>query len=216
MLKQSEVAEKMAALGCHVNTKKISKWETNYTSPSVDEFLALCHVLDVRDIQWEFAVRHIGPLAGFNAAGRQKAKELLDLLFKIDEYRDEPAQSGGTPRLLRLYDIAVSAGTGNFLEDSNFKMIEAPSYVPASADFALCISGDSMEPLYRDSQIIWIKEQLEIRDGEIGVFLYDGNTYCKVLVMEEGGVVLRSLNESYDDITVNENNVFRVFGKVVS
>jgi phage repressor protein C with HTH and peptisase S24 domain len=48
------------------------------------------------------------------------------------------------------------------------------------------------------------------------VFLYDGNTYCKLLVEAEGGLVLRSLNESYDDISVNENNVFRVLGKVVS
>lgn len=217
MLKQSDVADKMAALGCSVNPTKVSKWETDYTEPSVREFLALCHVLDVKDMQWEFAGRHTGLLAGFNNAGRKKARELLDLLFKIEEYRDDPQETVySKPRLLPLYDIAVSAGTGNFLEEGNFKMISVPDYVPGSADFALRISGNSMEPLYRDKQIIWVKEVPVVRDGEIGIFLYDGNAYCKIFVEEQDGVYLRSMNEAYDDIPVNENNVFKVFGKVVS
>ena len=216
-LTQAELAGRIRARGADAADKYISKWEKGYYSPSIEQFLALCDALDVRDIQWEFAGRHTGPLAGFNDRGRKKAGEMLAMLFKIDEYRDEPQEASGEgPRLLRLYEIPVSAGTGNFLDESAYEMIEAPDYVPAGADFALRISGDSMEPLYRDRQIIWVREQPVLEPGEIGVFFYDGGAYCKRYADTRDGPVLRSLNEAYADIGIDERGEFRVIGKVIA
>ena len=120
------------------------------------------------------------------------------------------------PRILRLYNLPVSAGTGNFLDDSSYEEIEAPSYVPVAVDFALRVSGDSMEPLIRDGQVIWVREQEILDSGEIGIFAYSGDVYCKKLIADGARAYLRSLNPVYDDIEILEDFGFTAIGKVVS
>ena len=120
-----------------------------------------------------------------------------------------------SPRLLRLYDIPVSAGTGNFLSDSSYEMIEAPNYVPIAVDFALRVSGDSMEPLLQDGQVIWVKEQDVLDNGDIGIFTYSDDVYCKKLIADGRKAYLRSLNSAYEDIEILEDYGFSVLGKVV-
>jgi len=119
------------------------------------------------------------------------------------------------PRMLRLYDIPVSAGMGNFLDDSGYEMIEAPSYVPVAVDFALRISGDSMEPLLQDGQVIWVKEQELLDSGEIGIFTYSDDVYCKKLIADGARAYLRSLNPDYEDIEIKEDFGFSTIGRVV-
>lgn len=56
-------------------------------------------------------------------------------------------------------NLAVSAGTGEFLEEGNFEMVSFPEKsVPKGADFGVRVSGDSMEPVYHDGQIVWVEE----------------------------------------------------------
>lgn len=52
-----------------------------------------------------------------------------------------------------LFDLPVSAGTGQFLDSDRFSEIEVGDEVAASADFGVRVAGDSMEPLYLDGQI---------------------------------------------------------------
>jgi len=154
-------------------------------------------------------------------------REFIDLLLHVDMYKEglerrhSPAETADTdtdepPRILRLYDIPVSAGTGNFLDDSSYEEIEVPSYVPAAVDFALRISGDSMEPLLRNEQVIWVKEQEVLDSGDIGVFIYSGDVYCKKLIADGANAYLRSLNPIYADVKIKEDFGFKVIGKVVS
>jgi len=212
---QKDVAAKLSGYGFSVNPKTIYNWEKGLAQPSVPQFLALCDILGVDDVLWRFAGIHKGPYAGLNNSGRQKAREFIDLLFYIDIYRDDPEEYRDTPRLLPLYDIPVSAGTGNFLDGSSYEMIEAPGYVPAGADFALRVSGDSMEPLFQDGQIIWLKEREVLNSGEIGVFIYFDEVYCKKLILGGGKAYLRSINQKYEDIEINEDFGFKTIGKVV-
>jgi len=215
-LMQKEVAAKLSACGFSVSAKTIYNWEKGLAQPSIPIFLTLCDILGVDDVLWQFAGIHKGPYAGLNQDGRQKAREFIDLLFYIDMYRDDPDESDDTLRLLRLYDIPVSAGTGNFLDNSGYEMIEAPGYVPASASFALRVSGDSMEPLFQDGQVIWVKEQDVLGSGDIGIFIYFDDVYLKKLVIDGDKAYLRSLNPEYEDIEVKEDFGFTSIGKVVS
>jgi len=215
-LMQKDIAARLSAYGYTVSSKTIYNWEKGLAQPSIPQFIALCDILGVDDVLWRFAGIHRGPYSGLNQAGRQKARELIDLLFHIDMFRDDPEEFSETPRLLRLYDIPVSAGSGNFLDDSSYEMIEAPGYVPASADFALRVTGDSMEPLFQDGQLIWVKEQETLSSGEIGIFIYFGEVYCKKLVIGGDSAALRSLNPNYEDIEIMEDFGFKTIGKVVS
>ena len=214
-LTQKSLAERMGEHGFVVYNKTIYNWEKGLAQPSVPHFLALCDILGVDDALWTFAGLRRGPYAGLNQAGREKAREFISLLFHIDMYRDEPATRDDALRLLRLYDIPASAGTGNFLDESGYEMIEAPDYVPPDADFALRVSGDSMEPLFQDGQVIWIKEQEALGSGDIGIFTYFDDVYCKKLVADGGKAFLRSLNPAYEDIEIKEDYGFKTIGKVV-
>ena len=51
----------------------------------------------------------------------------------------------------------------------------------------------------------------EVRIGEIGAFMYDGEAYIKVL----GNKKLISLNKNYPDKEISEDTQFEVIGKVV-
>ena len=215
-LMQKDVASRLSGYGFSVSAKTIYNWEKGLAQPNAGQFLALCDVLGVDDVLWQFAGIQKGPYAGLNQAGRKKAREFIDLLFHVSMYRDDTEGYNETPRLLRLYDIPASAGTGNFLDDSGYELIEAPDYVSPSVDFALRISGDSMEPLFQDTQIIWVKEQDALNSGDIGIFTYSGDVYCKKLVVNGDGAYLRSLNPVYEDIEIKEDFGFKTIGKVVS
>ena len=212
---QKDVAAKLSGYGFSVSSKTIYNWEKGLAQPSIPHFLALCDILGVDDALWRFAGIHKGPYAGLNQAGRQKAREFIDLLFHIDMYRDDPEEFNEAPRLLRLYDIPASAGIGNFLEESGYEIIEAPGYVPTAADFALRVSGDSMEPLFQDGQVIWVKEREVLNSGDIGVFIYFDEVYLKKLIIDDGKAYLRSLNPDYDDIEIKDDFGFKTIGKVV-
>jgi len=213
---QKDVAAKLSGFGINISAKTIHNWEKGLAMPNAQQFLALCDILGVDDVLWQFAGIHRGAYAGLNQEGRQKAREFIGLLFQIDAYRDEPEEPTDSPRLLRLYDIPVSAGCGNFLDESGYEMIKAPAYVPLSADFALKVSGDSMEPLLQDGQIIWVKEQERLNNGDIGIFMYSGDVYCKELIIDGSRLFLRSRGKGYDDIEVVEDYGFKAIGKVVS
>ena len=213
---QKDVAAKLSGYGFSVSAKTIYNWEKGLAQPNAGQFLALCDILGVDDVLYQFAGVHRGPYAGLNQDGRRKAREFIDLLFRIDIFRDDPEEYYEAPRLLRLYDIPVSAGTGNFLDDSSYEMIEPPDYAPATADFALRIYGDSMEPLIQDGQVIWVRGQDALNSGEIGIFVYSSEVYCKKLIISGGRAYLRSLNPAYKDIEINEDMGFKTIGKVVA
>ena len=122
-----------------------------------------------------------------------------------DEYEIKPRRS------IRLYDIPVAAGTGMFLDSDSYEIIEADDTVPLEADYVVRASGDSMEPRFVDKQIIFAKEQRTLDEGEIGIFVINGDSYLKKL----GRGMLISLNPNYKPIRIRENDSFYICGKVV-
>lgn len=64
-------------------------------------------------------------------------------------------------------------------------MLLADDSVPADADYAVCISGDSMEPYIHDGQMVFVKETQELYDGDVGIFCVDGAMYCKQYYVDE-------------------------------
>ena len=214
-LMQKDVAARLSEYGFSVSSKTIYNWEKGLAYPGIPQFLALCDILGVDDVLWQFSGIHRGLYAGLNSAGREKARELIDLLFHIDMFRDDFEEDSEPPRLLRLYDIPASAGTGNFLDDSTYELIRVPADAPPDVDFALRISGDSMAPRLMDGQIIWVRNQKTLNNGEIGIFIYSGEVYCKELFADGRRVYLKSLNPEYQDIEVKDDFGFTTIGKVV-
>ncbi len=182
-MSQGAVAEYLSRNGWGVKTQAVSKWEKDSTLPNAAQFLLLCRLYHVTDVQRTFL--------------------------------KSAAEETGRPRRLPLYTLAVSAGTGQFLDSGGYDMVEVGSEVSPLADFGVRIAGDSMEPRFVHGQIVWVHRQSTLENGEIGVFLHNGEGFCKRLGQEAGTPLLLSLNSAYPPIRVREEDEFRVFGKVV-
>ena len=213
-INQTELAEAMSLRGFPVTNQAVSKWEKGATLPNAKQFLALCEILEIDDVRGEFSCGSEGIFAGLCREGRRLALDYVQLLRDSGRYanrREEPVYL----RSLPLYSLAVSAGTGQFLDGEDYEMVEVGAEVPDGANFGVRVAGDSMEPEFHDGQTVWVRQQRSLMTGEIGIFLYDGNAYLKQLVALEHSMALHSLNPAYADIVVSPELPLRVLGKVV-
>ena len=214
-LSQAELAVRLSMLGVDVTNQAVSKWESGSSVPNARQFIILCAALGVEDVLGEFTKGKYGAYAGLDSEGRRKLAEYKSLLISSGRYSIKKAPPHPV-RTLPLYSLAVSAGTGQFLDGENYEMVEVGAEVPEGANFGVRVAGDSMEPEYHDGQIVWVRQQRSLMTGETGIFLYDGCAYLKRLAAREDRMALRSLNPAYADILISPELPLRVLGKVLN
>ena len=142
-------------------------------------------------------------------AERQLDEQKNEEETKINEVSEKIVQLYGYD----YYDHAASAGTGQYLNDVRVERIELP--VDVDADFVIPIKGDSMEPDYHDGDLVFIQTSVDLNDGVIGVFNYNGEAYIKQLVIDTEQAYLHSLNPDYKDMPITPETDFRIIGEVV-
>jgi repressor LexA len=213
-LSQRELAARLELLGVSVTNQAVSKWEKGLTQPSAEQFLALCRALEVESISMTFLGGESGITHGLNAEGARRVREYADVLRASGMF--SPREPAIKKRILPLYSLAVSAGTGQFLDSSDYTPTEVGDEVPLSADFGVRVAGDSMAPRYQDGQIVWVSSRETLESGETGVFLYDDCAYIKRLVRRGGRVYLHSENPAYEDIEIGEYGCLHVLGRAVT
>lgn len=97
----------------------------------------------------------------------------------------------------------VSAGTGYDLEGNEFEPIQIIKTPEAEiADYALKVEGESMSPDFHTGDIVLVKEQPEIKIGQVGIFIYNNEGYIK----ERGKDYLISRNPEFDNIIPTEDS----------
>lgn len=129
----------------------------------------------------------------------------------------KPKRSGPMVEL-SVYDQPSAAGLGNYLDEPESHIEQyPPSVLPDGVDFGIVISGDSMEPKIHNGGTVFVRAQLSIEPGKIGIFVLNGQAYCKKLMVdrENQKVRLVSLNQKYDDIIVGEFDELRTVGRVL-
>ena len=214
-MSQKDMAESLKRYGVSVTNQAVSKWEKGTTLPNARQFIALCGVLDIDDVPGLFLGRKSSYLtAGLSREGVKKLREYSELLRLCGMYSEKQGEIVKL-RKLPLYDIGVSAGTGQFLDSDSYELVEVGDDVPLTANFGVRIAGDSMEPLFYNGQTVWVMQEREVRNGEVGIFFYDGDVYCKRFRRNAGGAELISENPEYMPIEILPEREFRVFGRVV-
>ncbi|HEL1979645.1 TPA: helix-turn-helix transcriptional regulator [Streptococcus suis] len=141
------------------------------------------------------------------------SSELLDKQNTVTYSKNTVNELQATYHTYNYYDQPASAGTGQYLNDVQVEQIELP--VNVNADFVVPIYGDSMEPEYHSGDYIFVKLSVDLSDGDIGVFAYNGDAYIKQLRITDQGAYLHSLNPDYDDIPITADTDFRTIGEVV-
>lgn len=148
----------------------------------------------------------------------RQAKALTYLEKQLLEQNEEETKINEVSEVIQLYsynyyDHPASAGTGQYLNDVRVEQIELP--IDVDADFVIPIKGDSMEPDYHDGDLVFIQTSVDLNDGVIGVFNYNGEAYIKQLVIDTEQSYLHSLNPKYKDMPITPETDFRIIGEVV-
>lgn len=112
-------------------------------------------------------------------------------------------------KIIKLYDIPASAG---FEDNVPYTKLYTSN---RNADFAIRISGDSMEPDIPDGSIVLVKKQQTINSGQIGIFIYDNEIRCKKYYKKKKIISLISLNKKYTPISISSNRRIDVIGVVL-
>lgn len=115
-------------------------------------------------------------------------------------------------RLLE-YHRSASAGGGVFiLGDEDVEQVGIPNVPGADeGDYAIKISGNSMEPDYYDGEVALVARDAPIKYGDVGIFIIDGKAYIK----EYGKTELISRNPESGNIIISEYANIVCMGKVV-
>lgn len=214
-LSQTQASEYLVSKGIDIKPYSVSRWESGSRTLGLDIFVILCECYKVRDIGYVLLGRkstHLRAdslLDGLNRSGKAHALNYINLLKDDPLFTDEPIVHES--RVYRLYNIPVSAGSGVYLDSDDYEEITADDLVPDETDYAVRVSGNSMEPKFYDGQILFIKEQQTLEEGEIGIFALNNESYVKRLVKN----TLESLNPRYKPIVINESDDIRIFGKVI-
>lgn len=130
-----------------------------------------------------------------------------DNIVDFNDYKDNKVNEAS------VYGY-VSAGTGEQIFDEPQFKVAVKGDVPIH-DLALQVNGNSMEPMFHDKEIIFIEKTHEIKNGQIGVFIIDGEAYVKKVYVEDDRLTLVSLNKSYRDLHFYENQSVELVGKVI-
>lgn len=145
----------------------------------------------------------------------EESKEILDLpnnIKDINAHKEAKEREKQKKKRFKLYDLPVSAGTGVYLDSSDYDMITVPlDDISDHADFAVRVSGDSMEDQYYDDDVLLVRIQPEVEYGELGIFIIDGEGYFK----QFGKDRLISLNKDYKDIVFNPGMEVSCKGRVL-
>lgn len=83
------------------------------------------------------------------------------------------------------------------------------------ADFALRCKGDSMTPTFLDGDLVLIRQQPEVDDGQIAAVGIDGEATLKHFYKTPGGVLLVSDNPKFAPMAYPAASAPIVYGKAV-
>lgn len=126
---------------------------------------------------------------------------------------DRNADENIPKRILPFYRTAASAGTGSYLFDETpVEYVNVPKTDKTSAaDYIMEVRGDSMEPKFYDGDCVLIQQAERIYEGQIGIFILNGESYIKKM----GSGELISLNPAYPPIKLHEYDDIRCAGRVL-
>lgn len=85
-------------------------------------------------------------------------------------------------------------------------------------DFCLRVKGDSMiDARIRDGDVVFVRQQPVVENGEIAVVLIDGEATLKRFYRNDGGVILKPENSKYRPRYYTEQDFkdIRVLGKAI-
>ena len=215
-----------------VTRSAIGNYETGVSFPKEDVLLRLFDCLQVDpNYLYRDSFRGGGEVISHNerillekyrclsAAGREAVRDLVSALcdYQDELQQEHPAQE---PRVIPLYRSPAAAGFASPVFGSDYDPLPVEGDVPAAAEFAVRVQGDSMAPWIPDGSVVYVNRD-PLKPGDVGIFCVDGESVCKQYSRDSRGTVyLFSLNRKRADADVvlppDSGRTLVCFGRVMS
>lgn len=117
-----------------------------------------------------------------------------------------PLPAGLLPVVKRRIPILghVAAGVP-IMAEREYEEYEDDTY-GISCDYVLRVEGDSMEPRVLDGDVVYVRQQPDVDDGQIAVVGVDDSVTLKVVYHLPNGLQLVSLNPKYKPMIYTQEN----------
>lgn len=144
--------------------------------------------------------------------------KLLDVpLSALVEREEAPMPENLRPVRARRIPLlgAIAAGEPIFAEEEHETYVDMGGGV--RADFALEVKGESMEPLYKDGDVVYIRRQDDVRDGQVAAVVVDDSATLKRVYHLPIGVQLMPINPAFAPMlfTAENSDSVRILGLAV-
>lgn len=202
-LSQEDFAQ---VIGCTKQT--ISNYERNTRKPDYETLEAIADVFNV-------------PMSFFLSEEEQREK--LDRIYRTyDIVKNQSYNRHSLPKnICQIYPDSgqrvrvlgeIAAGKPLYMDEDYETWVDAPM----KADFALIVRGDSMYPTYLDGDVVYIREQPDVDDGQVAAVAVDDSATLKHVYHLVNGINLISDNPAHLPIFVDPaEQEIRILGIVV-
>ena len=148
--------------------------------------------------------------------GKDIVQTIIDK--EIERIRNSKEDAPETKPVI-LFELAASAGAATPNDLSDYKIENLPADEVGNCEYAVRISGESMEPIIHDGDIVCFYQTTDLSDGDIGIFSVNGEIVCKHYYKDGGNnIYLVSHNEKYKKTNIylpsESNYTFRPYGRV--
>lgn len=210
-----------------VKRSTISMWETGKSTPSYQMLEQMARLFQVSVEEVAGGEKKHPVLAKYlslTARGRKLVDLVLDRLMdyetetEFDEKMDQEGRAEGQ-RMIPLYRTVSAVGDPTPEFGADFDYIPVQGKVPANADFAVGIQGDSMAPDLLDGEVAYVNRDV-MEEGAVGIFCVDGQMVCRQYKKsQEGTVFLLPLNRTRRELDLTlppeEGRKLLWYGRVI-
>ena len=181
-----------------INKSKISSYMSGRYKAKQDGVYQLAEALDVNPA-W---------LMGYDVPMEKEIEMKKDLKF-----------CGGKVNLKRTFPILglVKAGYDYFAEENCIGYINIDKDVTDIENyFALKVTGDSMQPILYENDLVIVHKQDDVESGQVAIILINGDeATIKKIIKHDDYIELQAFNPYYPIRTLTKKDDFKIIGKVV-
>ena len=145
------------------------------------------------------------------------AKLLNVPMTALVEREERPLPENVRPARYRRIPLlgAIAAGEPIFAGEEHETYVDVGDSV--QADFALEVKGESMEPVYKDGDVVYIRSQSDVSDGQVAAVVIDDSATLKRVYHLPIGVQLMPINPAFAPMlfTAENSNSVRILGLAV-
>lgn len=196
-----KISRKALAKQLGVTEGAIGHWETDRSSPPIDTVVEIADIFGVGlNYLFQDELRNTDDSFITTISEQKQLSKFRVLPFYI--------QKGINLLIDHFYNHKLKTDEDNF-----DRIIELPTLVNVELNrgFKLyVVIGDSMEPLFKDGDVVIVEPASLLKDGETGIFEYEG----KNIIRRFENNILLPVNNMYDEIKVNRKNPVEIIGRV--